>query len=167
VLARLPRVLGDSFFNYPGRGARFSLTSICFRVNIVELKTMKPSLDESIERDFIAYVGVSLEPGEIVIGAKEDGTPITRPFDLVSPDGSVVASIQTSCLHLKSRPGQKAYGSLYRVMGALLYLHLCTKSKARYLVISDRDMYEEITSEFVTIFKDITILFYDDIKKKP
>ncbi len=127
---------------------------------------MKPSLDERLKRDFVKYVGVPMEPGEIVIGAKEDGTPITRPFDLVSSDGTIVASIQSSCLHLKSRPGQKAYGSLYRVMGAILYLHLCTKTKCRYLVISDRDMYEEITSEFVTIFKDITILFYDDIKKK-
>jgi len=127
---------------------------------------MKPSLDEQVKRYFIKYVGVPMEPGEMVIGSKEDGTPITRPFDLVSEDGTVVASIQTSCLHLKSRPGQKAYGSLYRVMGAILYLHLCTKSKHRYLVISDRDMYDEITSEFVTIFKDITILFYDDIDKK-
>jgi hypothetical protein len=127
---------------------------------------MKPSLDEQIKKDFINYVGVPMEPGEIVIGTKEDGTPITRPFDLVSKDGAVVASIQTSCLHLKSRPGQKAYGSLYRVMGAILYLHLCTKSKQRYLVISDRDMYDEITSEFVTIFKDITILFHDEIVKK-
>jgi hypothetical protein len=127
---------------------------------------MKPPLDEQIKRDFINYVGVPMEPGEIVIGTKEDGTPITRPFDLVSEDGDVVASVQTSCLHLKSRPGQKAYGSLYRVMGAILYLHLCTKSTQRYLVISDRDMYDEITSEFVTIFKDITILFHDDIVKK-
>jgi hypothetical protein len=126
---------------------------------------MQPPLDEQIIRDFVAFVGVPMEPGEIVIGTKEDGTPITRPFDLVSEDGRVVASIQTSCLHLKSRPGQKAYGSLYRVMGAILYLHLCTKSEYRYLVISDRDMYDEITSEFVTIFKDITILFYDDIVK--
>ena len=127
---------------------------------------MKPPLDEQIKRDFVRYVGVPMEPGEIIIGTKEDGTPITRPFDLVSEDGTIVASIQSSCLHLKSRPGQKAYGSLYRVMGEILYLHLCTKTKYRYLVISDRDMYEEITSEFVTIFKDITILFYDDIKKK-
>lgn len=125
---------------------------------------MKPPLDEQIKRDFVKYVGVPMEPGDMVIGSKDDGTPITRPFDLVSEDGRVVASIQTSCLHLKSRPGQKAYGSLYRVMGAILYLHLCTKSKYRYLVISDRDMYDEITSEFVTIFKDITILFYDDIE---
>lgn len=127
---------------------------------------MKPTLDERIKRDFVKYVGVPMEPGEIIIGTKEDSTPITRPFDLVSADGTIVASIQSSCLHLKSRPGQKAYGSLYRVMGAILYLHLCTKTKYRYLVISDRDMYEEITSEFVTIFKDITILFYDEIKKK-
>jgi len=126
---------------------------------------MQPPLDEQIIRDFVAFVGVPMEAGEIVIGIKEDGTPITRPFDLVSEDGRIVASIQTSCLHLKSRPGQKAYGSLYRVMGAILYLHLCTRSEFRYLVISDRDMYDEITSEFVTIFKDITILFYDDIVK--
>ncbi len=127
---------------------------------------MKLTFDEQVKKVFIKYVGVPMEPGEMVIGSKEDGTPITRPFDLVSADGTVVASIQTSCLHLKSRPGQKAYGSLYRVMGAILYLHLCNKSKHRYLVISDRDMYDEITSEFVTIFKDITILFYDDIEKK-
>ena len=127
---------------------------------------MKLTYDEQVKKVFIKYVGVPMEPGEMVIGSKEDGTPITRPFDLVSADGSVVASIQTSCLHLKSRPGQKAYGSLYRVMGAILYLHLCNKSKHRYLVISDRDMYDEITSEFVTIFTDITILFYADIEKK-
>jgi hypothetical protein len=74
--------------------------------------------------------------------------------------------VQSSCLHLRSRPGQKAYGSLYRVIGAILYLHLCTSYQQRYLVISDPDMYDEITSEFATIFKDIKILFYDDIKKK-
>jgi hypothetical protein len=125
---------------------------------------MKPSLDEQIKREFAEYIGKPLAPGEMEIGTKEDGTPITRSFDLVSDDNSVVGSIQTSCLHLKSRPGQKAYGSLYRVMGALLYLHLCTKCEARYLIISDRDMFEEITSEFATIFKDITILLWDDVK---
>jgi hypothetical protein len=128
---------------------------------------MKPSLDEQIKREFVDYVGVPMAPGEIVIGHKEDGTPITRPFDLVSEDRSIVASVQTSCLHLKSRPGQKAYGSLYRVLGAILYLHLCTKCKERYLIMSDRDMYEEITEDFSHIFKNINMLYWDDIKTKP
>lgn len=128
---------------------------------------MKPSLDEQIKREFVKYVGVPMAPGEIVIGRKEDGTPITRPFDLVSEDKSVVASVQTSCLHLKSRPGQKAYGSLYRVLGAILYLHLCTGCMERYLILSDRDMYDEITEDFSSIFKDINMLYWDDIKKKP
>lgn len=126
---------------------------------------MKPDLDEQIKREFIEYVGVPMQAGEVTIGAKEDGTPITRPFDLVSEDGSIVASIQTSCLHLKSRPGQKAYGSLYRVLGAILYLHLCTKCRARYLIISDREMFDEITEDFSSIFKDINMLFWDDVKK--
>ncbi len=126
---------------------------------------MKPLLDEQIKREFVKYVGVPMAPGEIVIGRKEDGTPITRPFDLVSEDGSIVASVQTSCLHLKSRPGQKAYGSLYRVMGAILYLHLCTVCRERYLIISDRDMYDEITEDFSHIFKDINMLFWEDIQK--
>ena len=128
---------------------------------------MKPSLDEQIKREFAEYVGTPLEPGEIVIGAKEDGTPITRPFDLVSEDRSIVASVQTSCLHLKSRPGQKAYGSLYRVLGAILYLHLCTKCSERYLIMSDRDMYDEITEDFSNIFKNIKMLYWDDLKEKP
>lgn len=127
---------------------------------------MKPSLDEQIRREFAEYIGVPLGPGEIAIGTKEDGTPITRPFDLVSEDRSIVASVQTSCLHLKSRPGQKAYGSLYRVLGAILYLHLCTKCSDRYLIISDRDMYEEITEDFSNIFKNIKMLYWDDIKAK-
>jgi hypothetical protein len=126
---------------------------------------MKPDLDEQIKREFIEYVGVPMQAGEVTIGAKEDGTPITRPFDLVSEDGSIVASIQTSCLHLKSRPGQKAYGSLYRVLGAILYLHLCTKCRERYLIISDREMFDEITEDFSSIFKDINMLFWDDVKK--
>ncbi len=126
----------------------------------------KLSLDEQVRADFIKYIGKPMAPQTVVIGTKEDGTPLTRAFDLVATDGSVVASIQTSCLHLRSRPGQKAYGSLYRVLGAILYLHLCHKCKARYLVISDRDMYEEITGEFAGVFKDITILHWDDIKKK-
>jgi hypothetical protein len=128
---------------------------------------MKPTLDEQIKREFVEYVGVAMAPGEIVIGRKEDGTPITRPFDLVSEDKSVVASVQTSCLHLKSRPGQKAYGSLYRVLGAILYLHLCTGCAERYLIMSDRDMFDEITEDFSSIFKDINMLYWDDIKKKP
>jgi hypothetical protein len=126
---------------------------------------MKPSLDDQIKREFIEYVGVPMEAGEITIGTKEDGTPITRPFDLISKDQSIVASVQTSCLHLRSRPGQKAYGSLYRVMGAILYLHLCTVCRERYLIISDRDMYDEITEDFSHIFKDINMLFWEDIKK--
>lgn len=129
------------------------------------LKEMKPDLDEQIKREFIEYVGVAMQAGEVTIGAKEDGTPITRPFDLVSEDQSIVASIQTSCLHLKSRPGQKAYGSLYRVLGAILYLHLCTKCRERYLIISDREMFDEITGDFSSIFKDINMLFWDDVKK--
>jgi hypothetical protein len=128
---------------------------------------MKPSLDEQIKREFVEYVGAPMGPGEVVIGTKEDGTPITRPFDLVSDDRSIVASVQTSCLHLKSRPGQKAYGSLYRVLGAILYLHLCTKCSERYLIMSDRDMYEEITEDFSNIFKNIKMLYWDDIKEKP
>ncbi|UCH78858.1 MAG: hypothetical protein JSU81_02600 [Candidatus Coatesbacteria bacterium] len=127
---------------------------------------MTASLEEQIKRDLVKYVGVPMEPGEIVIGSKEDGTPITRAFDLVADDGSVVAYIRTSALHLRSRPGQKAYGSLYRVMGALLYLHLCNAAQERFLIISDRAMYEEITSEFETIFKDINIVHYDDLKAK-
>lgn len=127
---------------------------------------MTASLEENIKHDLIKFVGVPMEPGEIVIGSKEDGAPITRAFDLVAADGSVVAYIRTSALHLRSRPGQKAYGSLYRVMGALLYLHLCTAARERYLIISDRAMYEEITSEFETIFKDINIVHYDDLKAK-
>ncbi len=127
---------------------------------------MKLTLDDLIKREFIEYVGVPMKAGEITIGAKEDGTPITRPFDLVSEDQSIVASVQTSCLHLRSRPGQKAYGSLYRVMGAILYLHLCTKCSDRYLILSDRDMYDEITEDFNNIFKDIKMLFWDDIKKQ-
>jgi hypothetical protein len=126
---------------------------------------MKPDLDEQIKREFIEYVGVPMQAGEVTIGAKEDGTAITRPFDLVSDDGSIVASIQTSCLHLKSRPGQKAYGSLYRVLGAILYLHLCSKCRERYLIISDREMFDEITGDFSSIFKDINMLFWDDVKK--
>jgi hypothetical protein len=126
---------------------------------------MKPSLDEQVKREFIEYVGVPMQPGEVTIGVKEDGTPITRPFDLVSEDETIVASIQTSCLHLKSRPGQKAYGSLYRVLGAILYLHLCTKCRERYLIMSDRDMFDEITEDFSSIFKDINMLFWDDVKK--
>ncbi len=126
---------------------------------------MKPDLDEQIKREFIEYVGVPMQAGEVTIGAKEDGTPITRPFDLVSEDESIVASVQTSCLHLKSRPGQKAYGSLYRVLGAILYLHLCTKCRERYLIISDREMFDEITGDFSSIFKDINMLFWDDVKK--
>jgi hypothetical protein len=125
---------------------------------------MKLSLDEQIKYEFTEYVGVPMEAGEVAIGTKEDGTPITRPFDLVSEDGSIVASIQTSCLHLKSRPGQKAYGSLYRVMGAILYLHLCTACRERYLIISDRDMYDEITEDFSHIFKDINIVFWENVK---
>ncbi|MEE8639896.1 MAG: hypothetical protein V3T41_05760 [bacterium] len=128
---------------------------------------MKPTLEDQIKREFIEYVGVPMKAGEITIGAKEDGTPITRPFDLISEDQSLVASVQTSCLHLRSRPGQKAYGSLYRVMGAILYLHLCTKCSDRYLIMSDRDMYKEITEDFNNIFKDIKMLFWDDIKKQP
>ncbi len=126
---------------------------------------MKLTLDDLIKREFIAYIGVPMKAGEITIGAKEDGTPITRPFDLVSEDQSIVASVQTSCLHLRSRPGQKAYGSLYRIMGAILYLHLCTKCSERYLIMSDREMYDEITEDFNNIFKDIKMLFWDDIKK--
>ncbi len=42
------------------------------------------SLDDKIKREFIEYVGVPMEAGEITIGTKEDGTPITRPFELVS-----------------------------------------------------------------------------------
>jgi len=127
---------------------------------------MKASLDEQIKYEFAEFVGVPMAPGEIVIGAKEDGTPITRPFDLVSEDRSIVASVQTSCLHLKSRPGQKAYGSLYRVLGAILYLHLCTRCSERYLIMSDRDMYDEITEDFSNIFKNINMLYWDDIKAK-
>ncbi len=127
---------------------------------------MKLTLDDLIKREFIEYIGVPMKAGEITIGAKEDGTPITRPFDLISEDQSIVASVQTSCLHLRSRPGQKAYGSLYRIMGAILYLHLCTKCSARYLIMSDRDMYDEITEDFNNIFKDIKMLFWDDIKKQ-
>jgi len=127
---------------------------------------MKLSLEEQVRQDFIRHVGKPMAPATLVIGTKEDGSPIARAFDLVSADGAVVASIQTSCLHLRSRPGQKAYGSLYRVLGAILYLHLCQKCKARYLVLSDRDMYDEITQEFGTVFKNITILFWDDIRKK-
>jgi hypothetical protein len=128
---------------------------------------MKPSLDEQIKCEFSEYVGVPMEAGEITIGTKEDGTPITRPFELVSKDRSIVASVQPSCLHLRSRPGQKAYGSLYRVMGAILYLHLCTNCSDRYLIMSDRDMYDEITEDFSNIFKDIKMVFWDDIKKQP
>jgi hypothetical protein len=128
---------------------------------------MKPSLDEQIKCEFTEYVGVPMEAGEITIGTKEDGTPITRPFELVSKDRSIVASVQTSCLHLRSRPGQKAYGSLYRVMGAILYLHLCTNCSDRYLIMSDRDMYDEITEDFSNIFKDIKMVFWDDIKEQP
>jgi hypothetical protein len=127
---------------------------------------MIPTLDDQIKREFIEYVGVPMKAGEITIGAKEDGTAITRPFDLISEDQSLVASVQTSCLHLRSRPGQKAYGSLYRVMGAILYLHLCNKCSDRYLIMSDRDMYDEITEDFSNIFKDIKMLFWDDIKKQ-
>ena len=127
---------------------------------------MKLTLDDLIKREFIEYIGVPMKAGEITIGAKEDGTPITRPFDLISEDQSIVASVQTSCLHLRSRPGQKAYGSLYRVMGAILYLHLCTKCSDRYLILSDLDMYDEITEDFSNIFKDIKMLFWDDIKKQ-
>ena len=127
---------------------------------------MKLTLDDQIKREFAEYVGVPLKAGEITIGTKEDGTLITRPFDLISEDESIVASVQTSCLHLRSRPGQKAYGSLYRVMGAILYLHLCTNCSERYLIMSDRDMYDEITEDFSNIFKDIKMVFWDDIKKQ-
>jgi len=130
------------------------------------VKKMPQTLDEQVRADFLRFIGVPMAPGTLFIGKKEDGTPLTRAFDLVSEDGAIVASIQTSCLHLKSRPGQKAYGSLYRVLGAILYLHLCHKCRARYLILSDRDMYEEITAEFAGVFKDITILHHDDIRKK-
>lgn len=129
-------------------------------------KRLSLPLDEQVKADFLKYIGVRMAPGTLVIGKKEDGTPLTRAFDLVSEDGSIVASIQTSCLHLKSRPGTKAYGSLYRVLGAILYLHLCRKCRARYLILTDRDMFEEITSEFAGVFKDINILHWDDIKKR-
>ncbi len=126
---------------------------------------MKVPLEEQVREDFIAYKGVPMAPGEVVIGTREDGTSVTRAFDLVAEDGSVVASIRTSCLRLKSRPNQKAYGSLYRVMGAILYLHLCHKCKERYLILTDDDMFDEVTAEFAGIFKDIKILHYDELKK--
>lgn len=126
---------------------------------------MKLSLEEQVTRDFLRYVGVPMAPGSVVVGTREDGTPVERYFDLISEDGSVVASIQTSCLHIKSRPGQKAYASLYRVLGALLYLHLCPRCQSRYVVLTDREMYDEIRGEFSKHFKDIIILHWDDIRK--
>jgi hypothetical protein len=127
---------------------------------------MPLSVDERIKRDFAAYLGVAMGPGEVIIGARDDGTPVKKQFDLVSADGATVASVRSSCLHLKSRPGQKAYGSLYRVLGALLYLHLCHSCQDRYLIIADRAMFDEIYGEYSGIFTDIKIVHWDDIRKR-
>jgi len=123
------------------------------------------TLDEQVRRDVQKYLGVAMEPAEVVVAKREDGSEVTRHFDLVSADVKIIASIQTSCLHVKSRPGQKAYGSLYRVLGAILYLHLCTQCAQRYLILTDREMYTEITDEFGRAFQNIIILYYDDIRK--
>lgn len=123
------------------------------------------TLDEQVRRDFQKYIGVPMEPAEVVVAKRDDGSEVKRNFDLVSVDHGIIASIQTSCLHVKSRPGQKAYGSLYRVLGAILYLHLCTHCSERYLILTDHEMYEEITSEFGRAFQNIIFLYYDDIRK--
>jgi len=124
----------------------------------------KNQLEDEVRRDVQEYLGTPLAPGDVVVGRREDGSPLSRHFDLVSPDGAVIGSIQTSCLRIKSRPGQKAFGSLYRVLGALLYLHLCHNCQRRYLILTDRDMYREITTEFAHSFPEVTILFWEDIK---
>lgn len=120
-------------------------------------------LDDRIRADFGKYKGVTFEKKRLRLGKRSDGKPVEYEFDLVSPDHTVVGVIKTNRLHLSTRP-KKSYGSIYSVLGAVLYLHKYPKAKERYVILSDREMYEEVVNRLGDICKDIRIIFWGDIK---
>lgn len=121
-------------------------------------------LDDKIREDFGEFKGVVFEKARLKLGKRPDGTPIEYEFDLVSPDRKIIGVIKTNRLRLSTRP-KKAYGSVYSVLGAVLYLHKYPEAKERYVILSDREMYEEIVNRLGDTCKDIRILFWGDVKK--
>jgi hypothetical protein len=122
-------------------------------------------LDDRIREDFGAYKGVDFEKVRLKLGERPDGTPVEFEFDLVSPDRKIIGVIKTNRLHLSTRP-KKAYGSIYSVLGAILYLHKYPAAKERYVILSDKEMYEEVVNRLGDIYKDIEIFFWGDLKNK-
>jgi hypothetical protein len=121
-------------------------------------------LDDRIRQDFGSYKGVTFEKESLKLGERPDGTPVEYEFDLVSPDRKIIGVIKTNRLHLSTRP-KKAYGSVYSVLGAILYLHKYPQAVERYVILSDKEMYEEIVNRLGDTCKDIQIIYWGDIKK--
>ncbi|UCE28141.1 MAG: hypothetical protein JSW52_05175 [Candidatus Coatesbacteria bacterium] len=121
-------------------------------------------LDDRIRDDFGEFKGVVFEKTRLELGKRPDGTPIVYEFDLVSRDRKIIGVIKTNRLRLSTRP-KKAYGSVYSVLGAVLYLHKYPEAKERYVILSDREMYEEVVNRLGDTCKDIEILYWGDIKK--
>jgi hypothetical protein len=121
-------------------------------------------LDDRIRQDFGSFKGVAFEKESLKLGERPDGTPVEYEFDLVSPDRNIVGVIKTNRLHLSTRP-KKAYGSIYSVLGAILYLHKYPQAGERYVILSDKEMYEEIVNRLGDTCKDIQIIYWGDIKK--
>jgi hypothetical protein len=120
-------------------------------------------LDDRIRDDFGKFKGVVFEKVPLKLGERPDGTPVEYEFDLVSPDRKVIGVIKTNRLHLSTRP-KKAYGSVYSVLGSILYLHKYPKAKERYVILSDKEMYEEIVNRLGDTCKDIQLIYWGDIK---
>ena len=127
---------------------------------------MKKSIEDKIREDFSAYLNIPLEKKAIELGTRPDGTPLTYDFDLVSADEKTVGVIKINRLTLRTRPNKKAYGSLYSVMSSILYLHKLKGKRDLYLILSDSDMYDEITYQLGDLMQDVKIMKWDDFRRK-
>ncbi len=120
-------------------------------------------LNERIREDFGRYKGVVFKKARLKLGKRPDGTPVEYEFDIVSADRKIIGVIKTNRLRLSTRP-KKAYGSVYSVLGAILYLHKYPAARERYVILSDRVMYDEIVNRLGDTCRDIQIIFSGDIK---